>query len=52
MGQTRFAAAHKVGHPDVPVVDEGDDVGVVRAHRSVQPGAACFCLDFVREQRT
>ena len=52
VGQARLAPTHQVGHPDVPVVHEGNDVRVVRTHGGVQPGAACFRLDLVREQRT
>ena len=50
--QASLAAADKVGHPDVPVVDEGDDVRVVWAHGRVQTGTTCLCLDLVREQWT
>ena len=49
VGQARLAPAHQVGHPDVPVVDESNDVGVVRTHGGIEPGTTCFRLDLVRE---
>lgn len=38
VGEALLAAAGEVRHPDVARVDEGDQVGIVRAHRGVQPG--------------
>ena len=37
VGEALLAAAGEVRHPDVARVDEGDQVGIVRAHRGVQP---------------
>ena len=49
--QSRLAPAHKVRHPDVPVVDEGNDVGIVGAHGGIESCTRCFSLDFIGEER-
>ena len=38
-------------YPDVSVVDKGNEVWIVGAHRGVQTSSACLRLDLVREQR-
>ena len=38
-------------YPDVSVVDKGNEVWIVGAHRGVQTSSARLCLNLVREQR-
>ena len=48
--QPRLASAHKVRHPYVPVVDEGNDVGIVGAHGGIESRTRGFSLDFIGEE--
>ena len=43
-GESLFLPRHQVGHPDVGVVHERDEVGVVGTHRGVETGTNRFGL--------
>lgn len=52
MCQPCFASTDEVGHPDVGIVHEGDNVWVIWAHCGVEPGPRGLGLDLVRKERS